>query len=134
MEPDRWSVERLTADLCRLGVVAGDVVMVHASLRAVGPVPAGADGVIDALEAAVGPRGTLLLNLGARDDWAWVSQRPERDRPDLLRDAEPFDCLLTPADRRGGHGRGVPDTTKDQGQRPSRWSVRRLRTARRTAA
>ncbi len=72
--------------------------MVHASLRAVGPVEGGADGVIDALQAAVGRDGTLLMTLGARDDWAWVNNRPEPDRPDLLRDAEPFDCLLTPAD------------------------------------
>jgi len=72
--------------------------MVHASLRAVGPVDGGADGVVDALEAAAGPGGTLLMVLGARDDWAWVNERPEPDRPDLLRGAEPFDCLVTPAD------------------------------------
>ncbi len=98
MVPDRWSVERLTADLRRLGVAPGDLLMVHASLRAVGPVVGGADGVLEALEAAVGPDGTLVMNLGARDDWAWVNDRPEDDRPDLLRDAEPFDCLVTPAD------------------------------------
>ncbi len=98
MEPDRWSLEYLTVDLRRLGVVAGDLLMVHASLRAVGPVDGGAAGVIDALEAAVGPGGTLLMILGARDDWAWVNERPERDRLDLLRDAEPFNYLETPAD------------------------------------
>lgn len=58
----------------------------------------GADGVIDALQAAVGSGGTLLMTLGARDDWAWVNGRPEAHRPELLADAEPFDCLLTPAD------------------------------------
>ena len=98
VEPDRWSVEHLTADVRRLGVAAGDVLMVHASLRAVGPVVGGADGVIDALEAAVGPGGTLLMTLGARDDWAWVNDRPEGERPHLLRDAEPFDAQRTPAD------------------------------------
>jgi aminoglycoside N3'-acetyltransferase len=72
--------------------------MVHASLRAIGPVARGADGVIDAVERAIGPAGTLLVTLGARDDWAWVNERPERDRPGLLRDAEPFDCLVTLAD------------------------------------
>ncbi len=98
MDPDRWSVEHLTADLHRLGVVAGELLMVHASLRAVGPVAGRADGLLDALEAAVGPGGSLLMTIGSRDDWAWVNARPERDRPDLLRDAEPFDCLVTPAD------------------------------------
>jgi aminoglycoside N3'-acetyltransferase len=91
-------VRSLTADLRRLGVAAGDVLMVHASMRAVGPVEGGARGVIEALEAAVGPGGTLLMTLGARDDWGWVNERPEHDRPDLLRDAEPFDHLSTPSD------------------------------------
>ncbi len=98
MEPGRWTVEHLTADLGRLGVGPGDLLMVHASLRAVGPTTGGADGVLDALEAAVGPGGTLLMNVGARDDWSWVNERPEGDRPGLLRDAEPFDCRATAAD------------------------------------
>lgn len=98
MRPDRWTVEHLTGDLLRLGVTAGDLLMVHASLRAVGAVEGGAEGVLGALEAAVGRGGTLLMTLGARDDWAWVNDRPERDRPGLLRDAEPFDWLVTPAD------------------------------------
>jgi len=98
MEPDRRSVEHLTADLRRLGDTAGDLLMVHASLRAIGSVEGGAQGVLDALAAAVGPAGTLLMILGARDDWSWVNGRPERERPDLLRDAEPFNCLETPTD------------------------------------
>ena len=98
MESDRWSAKYLTADLRRLGVAAGDLLMMHASLRALGPVEGGAHGVIDALEAAVGPAGTLLMVIGARDDWAWVNGRPEGERPDLLRDAEPFNCLETPTD------------------------------------
>jgi len=96
--PDRWLVEHIESDLRRLGVNPGDLLMVHASLRAIGAVDGGADGVIDALEATVGPDGTLLMTLGARDDRAWVNDRPERDRPDLLRDAEPFDSLVTPAE------------------------------------
>ena len=88
----------LVADLRRLGIATGDVVMVHASLRSIGPVEQGAAGVIDALDAAVGRNGTLLMPLGARDDWAWVNQRPEPERAHLLRDTVPFDCLTTPAD------------------------------------
>lgn len=80
MQSDRWSVEHLTDDLRRLGVATGDALMVHASLRAIGPVDGGADGVIDALEAAVESDGSLLMTLGARDD------------------ADVFDCLVAPAD------------------------------------
>jgi len=49
-------------------------------LAIVGAVAGGADGLIDALEAAVGPRGTLLMNVGARDDHGWVNDRPEAER------------------------------------------------------
>ena len=93
-----WSVERLTTDLRELGVRTGDLLMVHASLRSIGPSHGGADGVIDALDAAVGSDGTLLMTLGADDDWSWVNERPEAERPDLLADAVPFDALVTPAD------------------------------------
>ena len=72
--------------------------MVHASLRAIGPVEGRAAGVIDALETAVGPHGTLLMVLGARDDWGWVNERPEGERAGLLRNAIGFDALQTPAD------------------------------------
>ena len=43
------------------------------------------------------PGGTLLMVLGARDDHAWVNQRPESEREALLSAAEPFDYLRMPA-------------------------------------
>jgi aminoglycoside N3'-acetyltransferase len=92
------TIDRLTDDLHRLGVVPGDALMVHASMRKIGPVDGGADGVLDAIEAAIGAEGTLLMTLGARDDWGWVNEHPESERAALLRDAEPFDALVTPAD------------------------------------
>jgi aminoglycoside N3'-acetyltransferase len=49
----------LTKQLGELGVRPGDVVMVHASLRAIGPVVGGANTIIRALLDAVGPAGTL---------------------------------------------------------------------------
>jgi aminoglycoside N3'-acetyltransferase len=55
--------------------------MVHASLRAIGPVEGRAAGVIDALDAAVGDSGTLLMVLGSDDS------------------NEPFEALRTPAQR-----------------------------------
>ncbi len=92
------SVGELVADLRTLGIGSGDVVMIHASLRAVGPVEEGAVGVVHAVEQAVGATGTLLMNLGARDDFDWVNDRPEPERAGLLADAVPFDKDLTPAD------------------------------------
>lgn len=72
--------------------------MVHASMRSLGPVEGRAEGVVQALDASVGPEGTLLMVLGARDDWAWVNDRPEPERSCLLADAVPFDCRVTPAE------------------------------------
>lgn len=92
------SVGSITDDLRRLGVHAGDTLMVHASLRAVGPIDGGALGLIDALDAAVGPAGTLLMMIGADDPWSWVNERPERERAAALADATPFDTATTPAE------------------------------------
>jgi aminoglycoside N3'-acetyltransferase len=92
------SVASLVDDLRRLGIAAGDVVMIHASMRAVGPVAGGAAGLIEALDAAVGRDGSLMMVLGAHDDWAWVNERPEEERPPLLADAVPFGCTTTPAE------------------------------------
>jgi aminoglycoside N3'-acetyltransferase len=86
----------LVADMRRLGVRSGDVLMVHASLRKAGPVEGGANGVIDALDEAVGPKGALLMILGAEIDHEWVNQRPEEEREALLANVAPYDPLTAP--------------------------------------
>lgn len=73
------SVDTLTAQFRALGIASDDIVMVHASMRRVGPVLGGARGVIDALRAAVGEGGTLLMVLSANE-------------------REPFDALRSPVD------------------------------------
>lgn len=55
------SAERLEADLRRLGVAEGGVLMVHASLSALGRVEGGAPTAVAALRAALGPEGTLAV-------------------------------------------------------------------------
>lgn len=52
----------LAEGLAQLGVVAGSVVEVHSSLGSFGWVEGGADAVIDALIAAVGPAGTIIMS------------------------------------------------------------------------
>ncbi len=51
----------LAGQLASLGVGRGSVLMVHASLRAVGAVDGGADAVAAALRDVVGPEGTLVV-------------------------------------------------------------------------
>ncbi len=50
----------LVRDLTNLGIVQGDLVMVHASLKALGPVIGGPAQVVEALLEAIGLAGTLL--------------------------------------------------------------------------
>lgn len=78
-------VASIASDLCQLGVASGDVVMAHASMRRIGDVEGRAEGVVRALDASVGADGTLLMNLGAREDVG-----------------VPFNYLLTPADPDNG--------------------------------
>lgn len=54
--PRREFVQQLR----QLGLAPGDVVMVHASLKAIGPVEAGAAGIVQALQDCLGPGGTLM--------------------------------------------------------------------------
>lgn len=96
------SASSLAADLGRLGVAHGDAVMVHASLRAIGPMEDGAATLIEALDRAVGATGAVLMVLGADNDWAWVNQHDESERAAHLAEAVPFDALVTPAESEVG--------------------------------
>jgi aminoglycoside 3-N-acetyltransferase len=51
----------LTADLLALGLVAGDTVMVHASVRAVGEIAGWPDEIHLAIKDAITPEGTLFM-------------------------------------------------------------------------
>jgi aminoglycoside N3'-acetyltransferase len=87
------SIEQLVTQLHRLGVREGDMLMLHASLRKIGPTERGASGVLDALDQAVGRDGTLLMVLGAVVEHEWVNERPEEERGALLAKEAPYDPL-----------------------------------------
>jgi aminoglycoside 3-N-acetyltransferase len=59
--PDPIPTDRLVSDLRDLGVAAGDTVLVHSSLSALGWVSGGAPAAVDALMAAVSEEGTLAM-------------------------------------------------------------------------
>lgn len=90
---------QLAADLARLGVAPGDIVMVHSSCRALGPVLGGPDAIIHALRLAVGPEGTIMAYL----DWdaPWEDLVDDDGRvPEPWRSAVlPFDPAATRAAR-----------------------------------
>jgi aminoglycoside N3'-acetyltransferase len=62
------SRNELTAQLLSLGVDPGGVLLVHTSFSKIAPVADGPRGLIDALEAAVGPEGTLVMPSMSDDD------------------------------------------------------------------
>jgi aminoglycoside 3-N-acetyltransferase len=56
-----YSIEELADDFRNLGITAGDTVMLHASVRAVGEVAGGPDGIHLALKSALTSEGTLIM-------------------------------------------------------------------------
>lgn len=59
----------LVAELKSIGVSRGVVLVVHTAFKAVGAVENGPDGLIDALQTALGPEGTLVMpSMGDTDD------------------------------------------------------------------
>jgi len=59
--------------LAALGIVEGDIVFFHSSLKSIGHVEGGADAVIDAFLETLGNSGTLVLPALCRYDWEKTS-------------------------------------------------------------
>lgn len=76
---DELSTADVVAQLRSLGVRRGGVLLAHTSFRAVRPIERGPLGLIEALRAALGPEGTLVM-----PSWTGL-------------DDEPFDALTTPS-------------------------------------
>lgn len=62
------SGDEVAGQLGALGVEEGGVLLVHTSFRAVRPVEGGPRGLIEALRAALGPDGTLVMPAWTGDD------------------------------------------------------------------
>ena len=76
------SITEVIAQLQALGVTPGAVLLVHTSFRAVRPIEGGPEGLIRALQEAVGDTGTLVM-------------------PAMTSGTEPFDPRRTPVDGMG---------------------------------
>ena len=94
------TVSALIGQLRTLGVEPGGVLLVHTSYRAVRPVEGGPLGLIDALRAALGPAGTLVMPSWSDDDTPFDPARSPA-AADLGAVAETFRRL--PGVRRSDH-------------------------------
>ncbi len=85
------TVDRLVDDLRDLGVEAGDTLLVHASLSALGWVAGGPVAVVDALREAVTADGTLVLptHTGLSDPANWSNPPVPDDWVPVIRESTP---------------------------------------------
>lgn len=97
----------LVGDLRRLGVRAGEVLMVHASMSALGWVVGGSESVVRALLEALGPDGTLMAYASWEDHLYHVAELgPEERQAAYLAEPPVFDLATAEAARH--HGR-IPE-------------------------
>ncbi|PSQ49166.1 AAC(3) family N-acetyltransferase [Halobacteriales archaeon SW_6_65_15] len=86
------TVERIAADLRELGVEAGDALLVHSSLSALGWVAGGAPAAVDALMGVVTPEGTIAMPTHSTqytDPAVWESPPVPDDWEDVIRTERP---------------------------------------------
>lgn len=98
------SRQELAADFRRLGVAAGDTVMLHASVRAVGPIAGGPDQIHLALKDALTGDGTLMMYASCPEFYDEVGRghlTAEQER-ELLDKLPPFDPLTARSQRDNG--------------------------------
>ena len=95
---------QLIADLHRLGLMPGDLVWVHASVRSVGPVLGGPDEIHQAIVDAISPGGTMVMLIGAPNGFDDVGRgilSPQEEQQ-ILADMPLFDKSATRANRDNG--------------------------------
>jgi len=91
----------LAEDLRRLGLGPGELVMVHASVRRVGPVFGGPDEIHLAIVDAVSPGGTMMMLFGCPDGFDDVGRGHlgAAEEAEILEHMPAFDKTATRANR-----------------------------------
>jgi len=91
---------KLIEDLRSLGLEPGQVVMLHASVRAIGWVVGGPDTVIQALLDVLGPEGTLMMYVGWEEDRYLTIALEEGRGEAYLEECPAFDPQRSRANRK----------------------------------
>jgi aminoglycoside 3-N-acetyltransferase len=98
------SRQRLAADLRALGIAPGDVVMAHASVKAIGEVAGGPDDIHLALKDALTAEGTLVMYAGCPRyvDEVGRGNLSAAEEAEVLEKLPPFDARTARAARDHG--------------------------------
>ncbi|MDQ6611817.1 MAG: AAC(3) family N-acetyltransferase [Gemmatimonadota bacterium] len=99
-----YTRSELASGFRSLGVSSGDTVMVHASVRSVGPIAGGADEIHLALKEALGNDGTILMYAGAPANVDDVGRGhfSAEEEAEVLEKLPPFDGQVARSDRSHG--------------------------------
>jgi aminoglycoside 3-N-acetyltransferase len=94
---------QLISDLRQLGVLPGQTIMLHASVKRVGWIVGGADVLIQALLDVLTPTGTLMMYV-SWEEWErylafGIDRQPEEERQAYLDECPPFDPATSRANR-----------------------------------
>lgn len=99
------TVDSLYVELGSLGVRAGDLVLVHTSLRSLGWVNGGPVAVVQALLRAVGDNGTIVMPSHSSDltnPENWMAPPVPKEWHDTIRNTMPaYNPLITPTSHMG---------------------------------
>ncbi|MCI3927222.1 AAC(3) family N-acetyltransferase [Paenibacillus sp. TRM 82003] len=104
------TVSTLLAELRELGVEEGMTLIVHSAMSQLGWIAGGAEAVVEALQRAVGPSGTLVMpthSNGLSDPSHWANPPAPESWWDAIRaETPPYDPNVTPTRQMGA----VPET------------------------
>jgi aminoglycoside 3-N-acetyltransferase len=93
---------QLVSDLKALGVAVGQIVMAHASVKAIGRIVGGPNVIVAALLETLTPAGTLLMYVGWEDIPDFVAELPPAVQQAYYAEHPPFDPRIARAVRDHG--------------------------------
>jgi aminoglycoside 3-N-acetyltransferase len=93
---------QLVDELKALGLIAGQSVMVHASVKAIGKIIGGPNVVVQALLETLTPAGTLMMYVGWEDIPDFIADLPQAVQQTYYTEHPPFDPRIARAVRDHG--------------------------------
>ncbi|HCJ4394743.1 TPA: aminoglycoside 3-N-acetyltransferase [Legionella pneumophila] len=92
---------KLAQQLNTIGLQKGDIVMLHASVRAIGPVVGGPDQILFSVMDVINPTGTLMMYVGCDPEYESIGRKKlsQEEERLLIQSCPPFDYTSARARR-----------------------------------